>query len=132
MRAFTLDSFDAEPALRDDLPEPQVGDDELLVRVHASSVNPADVFIASGAAKEMAEHRFPVVLGRDFAGVVEQVGSGVTRYRVADEVFGSPGSPRSPPWTRSPPLRARPCSSSERPAASAASSSSSPPPRART
>lgn len=88
MRAFTLDSFGAEPALRDDLPEPHVGDNELLVRVHASSVNPVDVFIAAGALKEMAEHEFPVTLGRDFAGAVEQVGSGVSRYRVGGEVFG--------------------------------------------
>jgi NADPH:quinone reductase len=88
MRAFTLDSFDAQPSLRDDLPEPVADDDELLVRVHASSLNPVDVFIASGAMREMADHVFPVTLGRDFAGVVEQVGSGIGRYRVGDEVFG--------------------------------------------
>jgi NADPH:quinone reductase-like Zn-dependent oxidoreductase len=74
--------------LRDDVPEPRAGDNELLVRVHASSVNPVDVFIAAGALNEMAEHEFPVTLGRDFAGVVEQVGSGVGRYRVGDQVFG--------------------------------------------
>ena len=88
MRAFTLDSFGAQPALRDDIPEPLVGGNELLVRVHASSVNPVDVFMAAGAMKEMAEHEFPVILGRDFAGVVEQVGSGVGSYRLGDEVFG--------------------------------------------
>ena len=88
MRAFTLDGFDAQPALRDDIPEPPIGNGELLVRVHASSVNPVDVFIAAGALKEMAEHEFPVILGRDFAGVVERVGSGVSRYGVGDEVFG--------------------------------------------
>jgi len=88
MRAFTLDSFGAQPALRGDIPEPHVRDDEMLVRVHASSVNPVDVFIAAGALKEMAEHEFPVTLGRDFAGVVEQVGPGVSRYGVGDEVFG--------------------------------------------
>jgi NADPH:quinone reductase-like Zn-dependent oxidoreductase len=88
MRAFTLDSFGAQPGLRDDIPEPRIGDEEMLVRVHASSVNPVDVFIAAGALKEMAEHEFPVTLGRDFAGVVEQAGSGVSRYRVGDDVFG--------------------------------------------
>jgi NADPH:quinone reductase len=88
MRAFALDSFDGPPGLRDDLPKPDVGDNELLVRVHASSVNPVDVFIAGGGLEEMAEHEFPVIIGRDFAGVVERVGSGVGRYRVGDEVFG--------------------------------------------
>jgi NADPH:quinone reductase-like Zn-dependent oxidoreductase len=88
MRAFTLDAFGAQPALRDDSPEPHAGDNELVVRVHASSVNPVDVFIAAGALKEMVEHEFPVTLGRDFAGVVEQVDSGVSRHRAGDEVFG--------------------------------------------
>jgi NADPH:quinone reductase-like Zn-dependent oxidoreductase len=88
MRAFTLDSFDAQPRLHDDIPDPSVGDNEVLVRVHASSVNPVDVFIAAGGLKEMAEYEFPVTLGRDFAGTVEQVGSGVSRYEVGDEVFG--------------------------------------------
>lgn len=88
MRAFTLDSFGAQAALRDDIPEPHLGENQLLVRVHASSVNPVDVFIASGGLKDMAEHVFPVTVGRDFAGVVEGVGSSAGRYRVGDEVFG--------------------------------------------
>jgi NADPH:quinone reductase-like Zn-dependent oxidoreductase len=88
MRAFTLDSFGAQPALRNDIAEPRVGENEVLVRVHASSVNPVDVFIAAGALKEMAEHEFPVTLGRDYAGVIEQIGSSVSRYQVGDEVFG--------------------------------------------
>ena len=88
MRAFTMDSFDAPPALRDDLPEPHPAANELLVRVHGSSVNPVDVAIAAGYLKEMVAHEFPVTLGRDFAGVVEQAGDGVTRYQTGDEVFG--------------------------------------------
>ena len=88
MRAFTLDGFDTQPGLRDDLPEPRAAEDGLLVRVHASSVNPVDAFVAMGALKDMAEHRFPVTLGRDFAGVVEAVGSDVSRFGVGDEVFG--------------------------------------------
>jgi NADPH:quinone reductase len=88
MLAFTLDSFDTPPGLHDDLPTPEIGDDQLLVRVQASSVNPADVWIAAGALKGMAEYEFPVTLGRDFAGVVEQAGPAVTRYGIGDEVFG--------------------------------------------
>jgi NADPH:quinone reductase-like Zn-dependent oxidoreductase len=88
MRALTLDSFDVPPALRDDLPEPALGENDLLVRLHASSVNPVDVFIAAGALKDMVEHEFPVTLGRDLAGVVEQAGSAASRHQVGDEVFG--------------------------------------------
>jgi NADPH:quinone reductase len=88
MRALTLPSFDAPPSLRDDVAEPQPGDDDVLVRVHASSVNPVDVVIAAGGLRQYAEYEFPVTIGRDFAGVVEQVGSRVSRYRAGDEVFG--------------------------------------------
>jgi NADPH2:quinone reductase len=88
MRAFILTSFDTPPSLRDDLATPVPADGELLVRVHASSVNPVDAVIAAGALKEMAEYVFPVTLGRDFAGVIEQIGDGVSRYRIGDEVFG--------------------------------------------
>jgi NADPH:quinone reductase len=88
MRAFTLDSFDTQPALREDLPEPNIAENELLVRVRASSVNGADVAIVGGMLKEMVEHEFPVTLGRDCAGSVEGVGDGVGRYQVGDEVFG--------------------------------------------
>jgi NADPH:quinone reductase len=88
MRAFTLDSFDSPPALRDDLPTPHPADNEVLVRVQASSVNPVDTAIAGGMLKSMFEHEFPVVLGRDYAGVVEEVGSGVTRFAAGDEVYG--------------------------------------------
>ena len=88
MKAFTLDNFDATPGLRADLPAPTPADNEVLVRVHASSVNPVDGAIAAGMLSSMVEHECPVVLGRDYAGVVEQVGSDVTRYGEGDEVYG--------------------------------------------
>jgi NADPH:quinone reductase-like Zn-dependent oxidoreductase len=72
MRAFTLDSFDTPPGLRDDLPEPEAGPGQLLARVQASSVNPVDALIAAGYLNGMAEHRVPVVLGRDLAAQVRQ------------------------------------------------------------
>jgi NADPH:quinone reductase len=87
MRAITLESFDSGPTLQD-IPTPQIAPNEVLVRVHASSVNPVDGAIAAGMLKDMVEHEFPVVLGRDFAGVVEQAGSDVSGLSVGDEVFG--------------------------------------------
>src|SRR5712691_9194069 len=76
MKAVVLHDFESGPAVSE-LPTPQTGANELLVRVQASSVNPADAAIAAGMLKGMAEYAFPVTLGRDFAGVVETVGSGV-------------------------------------------------------
>ena len=70
MRAITIDGPDTPPALREDLPAPAPADDEVLVRVHASSVNPVDSGIAAGALAGMGvEHQYPVILGRDYAGV---------------------------------------------------------------
>ena len=87
MRAITLESFDSDPTLQE-IPTPQISPNEVLVRVHASSVNPIDSAIASGMLKDMVEHEFPIVLGRDFAGVVEQAGSDVRGLSVGDEVLG--------------------------------------------
>jgi NADPH:quinone reductase len=88
MKAITLNELGTAPAARDDLPTPTPGPREVLVRVQASSVNPVDNSIAAGMLKDMVEHEFPIILGRDYAGVVEQVGSEVTRYAVGAEVFG--------------------------------------------
>jgi NADPH:quinone reductase-like Zn-dependent oxidoreductase len=88
VRAFTLNSFDLPPRLHDDLPEPRAAEHELLVRVHASSVNPVDAGTAAGVLKDMLPHELPVTLGRDFAGVVGEVGGGVSDYRAGDEVLG--------------------------------------------
>jgi NADPH2:quinone reductase len=81
-------SFDTPPGLRENLPTPQLGPEQLLVRVQASSINPVDAFLAAGYLKTMAEHEFPVVLGRDYAGVVEQAGPAATGYAQGDEVYG--------------------------------------------
>src|SRR5215203_897939 len=87
MRAIVLEGFDSSPALRE-VPTPQIAPNEVLVRVRASSANPVDGAIAAGMMSGMVEHEFPVVLGRDYAGVVEQAGSDVTRYAEGEEVYG--------------------------------------------
>ncbi|HMG29167.1 MAG TPA: NADP-dependent oxidoreductase [Jiangellaceae bacterium] len=87
MRAITMSGFgvDAGPA---EHPTPSPAPGQVLVRVHASSVNGFDVSVAAGYLQGMMEHRFPVVLGKDFAGTVEAVGDGVSRFGVGDRVFG--------------------------------------------
>jgi NADPH:quinone reductase len=88
VKAITLTEFGATPAPRTDQPAPTPGPHEVLVRVRASSVNPVDNAIAAGMLKDMVEHEFPITLGRDYAGAVEQVGAEVTRYAVGEEVCG--------------------------------------------
>ncbi|WP_174188580.1 NADP-dependent oxidoreductase [Nocardia barduliensis] len=87
MRSFVLTGFGDAPQVRDvDIPAPAAG--EIQVRVHAASVNGFDLATAGGYFADMMEHRFPVVLGKDFAGVVESVGANVDQYSVGDRVFG--------------------------------------------
>jgi NADPH:quinone reductase-like Zn-dependent oxidoreductase len=64
------------------------GPGQVLVRVRAASTNPMDAEIRRGSLKMMTGRNFPRGLGHDFAGVVEAVGEGVTRFRVGDEVLG--------------------------------------------
>lgn len=87
MQAIVIDNTNAAPALREESsPVPASG--EVLVRVHASSVNPMDAAVAAGALRAMVEHIYPITLGRDFAGTVEAIGNGVTATDIGDELFG--------------------------------------------
>ena len=88
MKAITLAQEGAAPVLADidDAGTPGAG--EVLVRVQASSVNQLDGGIAAGMLTDMLPHEYPITLGRDFAGLVEQVGEGVSSVAVGDEVFG--------------------------------------------
>ena len=89
MRAITIDGPDTQPAPREDLPTPAPADNQVLVRVHASSANPVDNSIAAGMLAQMGvEYEYPVTLGRDYAGVVEHVGRAVSAFKAGDQVFG--------------------------------------------
>ena len=63
------------------------------MRVRAASVNGFDLAVAAGYTKDFMEHRFPLVLGKDFAGEVDAIGAGVTGYAVGDRVFGTVTKP---------------------------------------
>src|SRR3954449_13482220 len=89
MRAVTVNGPDTPPALREDVLEPTPGENEVLVRVQASSVNPVDNSIAAGMLAQMGvEYEYPVTLGRDYAGTVEQTGARTSGFQPGDQVFG--------------------------------------------
>jgi NADPH2:quinone reductase len=93
MKAFGLVDEQATAAVFD-VPVPEPGPGEVRVRVHASSVNGYDVSVASGMLRGMMEHRYPVVVGKDFSGVVDAVGQGVEAFSVGDGVVGiTPAGP---------------------------------------
>ena len=87
MRAIAVHEQQTTPEIVElDLPEP--GEGEVRVRVVAASVNGFDLAVANGYLAGMMEHRYPVVLGKDFAGVIDAIGAGVEGYSVGDRVFG--------------------------------------------
>jgi NADPH:quinone reductase-like Zn-dependent oxidoreductase len=92
MRALILESFDA-PLKVAEVEQPEPAEGEVRVRVRTSSINGFDVFVASGMARAYTEYRFPVVIGKDFAGTVDAVGEGVTQYAVGEPVFGVVSKP---------------------------------------
>src|SRR5687768_2062180 len=90
MRGIAYDRFGGEDVLqlRDDLPDPPVGPDTVLVRVHAAGVNPVDMAIREGYLAGAYPHHFPITPGWDVAGVVEAAGPAVVHFGPGDEVFG--------------------------------------------
>ncbi|WP_035698595.1 NADP-dependent oxidoreductase [Glycomyces tenuis] len=87
MRAVIADDFNTEPRLAE-LPDPEPGPGEVLVRIEAAGVNPFDWKVVDGVMCGAVEHAFPLVLGSDGAGVVERTGPGVTGLAEGDRVFG--------------------------------------------
>lgn len=68
-------------------PKPTIQNDEVLVKVHAVSINPLDLRMVEGEFKAILPVHFPFILGNDLAGVVVEVGSEVRHFKVGDEVF---------------------------------------------
>jgi NADPH:quinone reductase-like Zn-dependent oxidoreductase len=69
-------------------PRPEPGRGQVLVRVKAAGVNPLDWMVAEGKARSWLDHRLPLILGWELAGIVEKLGADVKRLRPGDEVFG--------------------------------------------
>ncbi|MPQ98455.1 zinc-binding dehydrogenase [Modestobacter sp. I12A-02628] len=90
MRGIAYDRFGGTEVLtyREDLPEPPVGPDTVLVRVRAAGVNPVDMLVRGGGLAGAFPHHFPIVPGWDVAGVVEAVGPAVVAFAPGDEVYG--------------------------------------------
>lgn len=85
---MAVEKFGATP-VKIDAPKPSPGPGEVLVHVGTAGVNPFDIKIANGAMDGRWPHVFPLVLGVDGSGVVEEVGPGVQRLKVGDGVYGS-------------------------------------------
>lgn len=88
MKAFTIQKYDKKGALKlTDIPVPILKEDEVLVEIHAAGINPLDAKIKSGEFKLILPYTFPLILGHDLAGIITQVGTKVTQFKIGDEVY---------------------------------------------
>ncbi|WP_414648208.1 zinc-dependent alcohol dehydrogenase family protein [Dyella sp.] len=96
MRALVLNSYKDGKFVETQVPRPEAGPGQVLVRIAASGVNPIDSKIRTGEFPH-AMPELPAILGTDLAGVVEAVGRGVKAFKVGDEVYGLAGGVRGVP-----------------------------------
>lgn len=95
MKAFIVDRYMKNGALRlGEMPEPEVRDHDVLVAIHAASLNQLDAKIRDGEFKRILPYRLPLILGNDVAGIVVRVGSKVRGFKSGDEVYARPNQDR--------------------------------------
>src|SRR5215472_7901254 len=88
MKAVVIHEYGGPEVLKyEDVPQPEPKQDQLLVRVIAAGVNPVDGMNRSGMFDKEGHRAFPIILGGDIAGVVEKVGSNITKFKSGDPVF---------------------------------------------
>jgi NADPH:quinone reductase-like Zn-dependent oxidoreductase len=95
MKAFIVDRYKSNSALRlGEMAGPEVRDHDVLVAIHAASLNPLDAKIRDGEFKQILPYRLPLILGNDVAGVVVRVGPKVRGFKPGDEVYARPNQDR--------------------------------------
>ncbi|UCI22415.1 NADP-dependent oxidoreductase [Mesorhizobium sp. B2-1-8] len=91
MKAFVVDKYQKKGALRlADMPQPELGDNDVLVEIHAAGVNLLDSKVRDGEFKPLLPYRPPFILGHDVAGIVVRAGSKVRKFKAGDEVYARP------------------------------------------
>jgi NADPH:quinone reductase-like Zn-dependent oxidoreductase len=89
MKAVVLHEYGGPDKLKyEDVPDPVPSEGQVLVRMAATSVNPIDYKMRSGAAKDRFPLELPAILGRDVVGIVRELGPGVTQFKPGDKVMG--------------------------------------------
>lgn len=96
VKAFVVDKYKKKGALRlADMPDPQIGANDVLIRIHASAINLLDSKIRDGAFKLFLPYRPPFILGHDLAGTVLRVGQNVRQFKAGDKVYARPRDHRT-------------------------------------
>ena len=90
MKAAVLTGYDKNGRMLEirDVPMPEMKDNDVLVKIHTAGVNPLDNMIIKGEVKMIVPYSFPLVMGNEFAGIVEKVGKSVRKFKPGDRVYG--------------------------------------------
>ncbi|OBF81346.1 NADPH:quinone oxidoreductase [Mycobacterium sp. 852002-51163_SCH5372311] len=95
MKAFAISRYGKKESLQAiEAPEPELRDGDVLVRIHAASINPLDLKIRNGELKLLLPYQLPLVLGNDLAGTVVKAGPEIQRFKPGDEVYARPAQDR--------------------------------------
>src|SRR5215471_18563022 len=88
MKAVVIHEYGGPEVLKyENVPQPEPQQDQLLIRIIAAGVNPVDGMIRSGMFDKEGHRAFPIILGGDISGVVEKVGSKISKFKSGDPVF---------------------------------------------
>ncbi|VXB53183.1 NADPH:quinone reductase (fragment) [Bacillus sp. 349Y] len=91
MKAIVINQYGSKDVLEEkEVDKPSIGDDQVLVENHATSINPIDWKLREGYLKQMLDFEFPIILGWDVAGTISEIGQNVSGYSVGDRVFARP------------------------------------------
>lgn len=91
MKAYTINRYSKKDKLQlTEVPKPFAKENEVLIQIHSASINQLDAKLKSGEFKLLLPYKLPLILGHDVAGVVTEVGSNVSQFKVGDEVFARP------------------------------------------
>lgn len=91
MKAIVINQYgESEELVEKELSKPEIKANQVLIEMHATSINPIDWKIRAGYLAEGMQFEFPLILGWDAAGVITEIGENVTQFKVGDEVFARP------------------------------------------
>ena len=91
MKAIVINQYgSADELVEQEVPLPEIKDDQVLIELKATSINPIDWKMREGYLKEMLPYEFPIILGWDAAGIVKEVGKNVTTFQPGKKVFARP------------------------------------------
>lgn len=91
---MVIDQYGKRPLRMAEMPYPIMDSHDVIVEIYAASINPIDFKLRDGGLKMLLHYKMPLIMGNDFAGIIVEVGSKASKFKVGDEVYGRPRKSR--------------------------------------